>query len=361
MRHRFLINFLLMSVSACTFQVEMLTPSDMAPTPTLLSTQIFTLTAEIPVTPTALSGLESPTSSPTATPLPIPTFTSTALPPGEGIYPIRFAANGTFIDVVDSILAGKSKTYSINALKDQVMSISIHQSSEGEWTYIPVEIKGADGATLCPLLHNVDCTFWRGELPASQDYFVKISPVADALNFTIRVVIIPLNATKQTFKYTGKNGVASFFYDDDFAPVRILEAPIYKIEPESTLQYIDKKAYASTNLLEAYFLFGSTFQNDIVQSCTQPASLGAPESIVGEVNINGINFTRSEATGVAAGNIYEQIYHRAVLNGTCYEVIFFIHSANIGVYAPDAGVKEFDRAALLQRFEDTLSTLLIQQ
>ena len=360
MRHRFLIIFLLMSLSACTFQVEMLTPSDMAPTPTLLSTQIFTLTAEIPVTPTALSGLESPTSSPTATPLPIPTITSMALPPGDGIYPIRFAANGTFIDVVDSVRAGKSKTYSINANKGQVMSISIRQSSEGEWTYIPMEIKGADGATLCPLLHNVDCTFWRGELPASQDYFVKISPVADALNFTIRVVIIPLNATKQTFKYAGKNGAVSFFYDDDFAPVRFPGAPIYKIEPEFALQNIDTKAYASTNLAEAYFLLGATTQNDIVQSCTQPASLGGPENIVGNVDINGISFTRSEASGVATGNIYEQIYHRAVVNSTCYEVIFYIHSTNIGVYAPDAGVREFDRTALLRRFEHTLSTLVIQ-
>lgn len=358
MRYRFLVILLFMSLSACTFQVEMLTPS--AEAPSLTPPQGFTLTPDIPVTPTSLAGLESPTSAPTVTPLPIPTFTSTALPPGEGIYPIRFAANGTFIDIVDSILAGKSKTYSINALKDQVMSISIHQSSEGKWTYIPVEIKGADGTTLCPLLHNVDCTFWRGELPASQDYFVKISPVADALNFTIRVVIIPLSTTKQTFKYAGKNGVVSFFYDDDFAPVRFPGAPIYKIEPEFALQYIDTKAYASTNLAEAYFLLGATTQNDIVQSCTQPASLGGPENIVGNVDINGISFTRSEASGVATGNIYEQIYHRAVVNSTCYEVIFYIHSTNIGVYAPDAGVREFDRAALLQRFEDTLSTLVIQ-
>jgi hypothetical protein len=338
----------------------MLTPSAQPPTLTLLPPLDQTRTPSIPDTPTSVVVQASLTSAPTSTPPAIPTFTSTALPPGKGIYPIHFAANGTFIDVVDSISAGKSRTYSINALKDQVMSISIHQSSDGEWTYIPMEIKGADGTTLCPLLHNVDCTFWRGVLPASQDYFVTIRPAADALNFTMRVTILPPGTTKQTFKYTADNGVASFFYDDDFAPIRFNEIPVFKVEPEFALQYIDTKAYASTNLLEAYFLFGSTLQNDIVQSCIQPASLGGPESIVGEVNINGINYTRSEATGVAAGNIYEQIYHRAVVNGTCYEIIFFSHSANIGVYAPDAGVKEFDRAALLKRFEDTLSTLVIQ-
>lgn len=356
MRHRFLLLFLMLSLSACTFQVEMLTPTG-ALTSTPLANETFTLTPFVVETPTSS---ELPTQAPTATPPPIPTFTSTALPPSEGIYPIHFAANGTFIDIVDSVSAGKSKTYSINALQDQVMSISIRQSSDGEWTYIPVEIKGADGTTLCPLLHNVDCTFWRGELPASQDYLVKISPVADALNFTMRVAINPPGAATQSFKYVSQNGNMSFLYTDDFAPVRFNEIPVFKVEPEFALQYIDTQAYSQTNLLEADFLIGSTTQSDILQNCTQPASLGGPESIVGEVNINGINFTRSEAVGLAAGNIYEQIYHRAVVNGACYEVIFFIHSANIGVYAPDAGVKEFDRAALLQGFENILSTLVIQ-
>jgi hypothetical protein len=81
---------------------------------------------------------------------------------------------------------------------------------------------------------------------------------------------------------------------------------------------------------------------------------------VGDVTINGNKFVRSEGAGVGAGNIYEQIYHRAVINGSCYEVTFYFHYTNIGNYAPDAGIKEFDRAALLQRFESILSTLVIK-
>src|SRR4030095_13879829 len=133
MRHRLLIILLVISLSACTFQVEMLTPSAQPPTLTLLPPLDQTRTPSIPDTPTSVVVQASLTSAPTSTPPAIPTFTSTALPSGEGIYPIHFAANGTFIDVVDSISAGKSRTYSINALKDQVMSISIHQSSDGEW------------------------------------------------------------------------------------------------------------------------------------------------------------------------------------------------------------------------------------
>lgn len=354
MRYRFLLFFLLLSLSSCTFQVEMLTPSGESATPAPLPSETFTLT------PTLSSGSESPTESPTAKPPTSPTFTSTALSSSVGPYPIHFAANGTFIDTVDSIPAEKSKTYSMNATRGQIMSISIRQSSEGEWTYISMQIIGADGTTLCPLFVSTECTFWRGVLPSSQDYFVTITPVADALNFTMRVAINPPGMTTQSFHYLAESGKVSFSYTDEFAPIRFTEIPVSKVTPEIALQYIDTQAYTKTNLLEADFLFGSTTQSDIVQSCTQPASLGGPENVVGNVNINGIDFTRSEAIGVAAGNLYEQIYHRAVLGGVCYEIIFFIHSTNIGVYAPDAGVKEFDRVALLQRFENIISTLVIQ-
>jgi len=354
MRYKLLLFFLLLSLSACTFQVEMLTPSEESAIPAPLPSETFTLT------PASFSGSGLPTESPTAKPPTFPTFTSTALPSSEDPYPIHFVANGTFIDIVDSIPAGKSKTYSINATGGQIMSISIRQSSEGEWTYISMQIIGADGTMLCPLSVSTECTFWRGILPSSQDYFVTITPVADALNFTMRVAINPLGMTTQSFHYLAESGNVSFSYTDEFAPVRFTEIPVSKVTPEIALQYIDTQAYTKTNLLEAVFLFGSTTQSDIVQSCTQPASLGGPESVVGNVNINGIDFTRSEAIGVAAGNIYEQIYHRAVLHGVCYEVIFFVHSANIGVYGPDSGVKEFERAVLLQRFEDIISTLVIQ-
>ncbi|MDO9300378.1 MAG: hypothetical protein Q7T89_03305, partial [Anaerolineales bacterium] len=78
-------------------------------TPIRAFTQIPTLTA-IPPTVAPTEGF--------------PTFTPpTALPgqPNE----IRFAANGTYTDVTDSITTGASKTYSLNAMQGQVMSVSI--------------------------------------------------------------------------------------------------------------------------------------------------------------------------------------------------------------------------------------------
>jgi hypothetical protein len=133
-----------------------------------------------------------------------------------------------------------------------------------------------------------------------------------------------------------------------------------KFAPELALQFIDTKSFYKTNLSEAYFLFGASNAPGDVESCMQPLAASGPENVTGEVNINGISFTRSEGSGVGAGNIYEQTYYRTAYQGSCYEVTFFMHSTNVGNYAPDAGVQEFDRAALTQKFEAILSTLVIK-
>jgi hypothetical protein len=130
--------------------------------------------------------------------------------------------------------------------------------------------------------------------------------------------------------------------------------------PEQVLKYINTQAYTGTNLVEAYFMFGSSSDVSVVESCTQPASLGGPETISGDVIVNGIKFMRSEANGVATGNIYEQVFHRAAVNGVCYEIASLVHSANIGAYPPESQVTEFDRSAIQQRFESILSTLVIK-
>ena len=348
MRYRFFLMVLISSLTACTFQVNILTPEQTAPdlrtsTPVALDAQIPTAT---------LPPLSTSTSAPTGVP--------STIPDNMGIFPINFEVNGTYADIVDTILMGTSKTYSVTALEGQSMSVSIRQPEEGNWTIIPIEVVGADGTVLCPAAAKADCYFWRGVLPATQEYFIKLTPFVDVLNFTLRVAINPLGASVQSFQYLSGSQSVSFSYSDEFAPVRVPSLPVYKTQPEFTLQYINSSSYANTNLSEAYFIFGSSNDANIVASCTQPAFLGGLETIEGEVKLNGVSFTRSAAIGVGAGNIYEQIYHRVVHNGICYEVTFLMHSGSIGAYAPELGIKEFDRAAVLQKFEGILSTLMIK-
>jgi hypothetical protein len=355
MRYSYLILSFAVSLSACSFQSQVIkppVPEAELTTPPPPPAQTFTLVPAEQATLTA-----------TPPPLPIFTFTPTTttepLPQNVNPYPIKFGVNGTFQDVLDSIPAGTGKTYSVSALKGQVMSVSVNQSLTRDWVYVPLRIAGADGAVLCAPQENMECQFWRGVLPSTQDYFITLTPVNSLDNFTLRVAINPPGKIAQFFPYLSQSQRASLTYGDEFAPMRFHGAEIYKTNLELSLNYIDTASYLNTNLLEAYFLFGSSRDATVVQTCTQPVSFGGPENIVGDVAINGILFTKNEGGGVAAGNIYQQTYYRAVYDGICYEVVFFVHHGNIGAYPPDSGVREFDSKALMKKFEALLFTLVI--
>jgi len=305
---------------------------------------------------------------------PIPTFTAipptvalteaiptlappTELPPGDpGV--IRFAANGTYTDVVDSIATGASKTYTLNAMKGQVMSISVlPQISSGSWGYIPMQIKGADGSILCPQVDNPQCMFWRGELPASQDYFVTLAPNSDVPQFVMRVAINPPGMGFQYFQFNSATGL-SLTYPDTFAPA----LPVlgnYKTEPVLALQLIDSQLYEKTNLSEVYLMFSATSDAGIVSTCTVPNQNGGggPEYPVGEEVYNGMNFVHTTSEGAGAGNYYQQEIYRTVNNNTCYEVIYYIHSTNIGNYPPESKVTEFNRDAVMKNLQAVLSMI----
>jgi len=307
--------------------------------------------------------------SPTVTSIPFNTVRPSAIPPTLTSIPqlpsgqanrIQFAPNGTYADVADSIAAGSGKTYTVNAMKGQIMSISIlPQVPEGGWGYIPIQIRGADGIVLCPTNPNLECKFWRGVLPSTQDYFLTLTPVGDAVNFLLRVAINPPGKDTQYFQYTNPASGVSLTYTDYFAPG---DSPYgnYKTSPELALHLIDSDLYDRTNLSEAYLLVSSTSDPHITATCTEPnPSSGGPEQILGNEVINGRTFLHSETSDAGAGNYYEQIIYRTVNKETCYEVIYFIHYSNVGNYAPGT-VTEFDEGALLKKMDDIFATFSIK-
>ena len=288
-----------------------------------------------------------------------PTFTPPTALPGQSNV-IKFKANGTFTDITDAIALGASKTYSINAMKGQIMSISIFpQIPDGGWGYIPMQIKGADGEILCPKSADSECMFWRGVLPSSQDYYVTLTPKGDVPQFAMRVAINPPGKAAQYFQYTNPATGVSLTYPDTFAPA-IPVVGNYKTPPELTLHFIDSKTYDKTNLSEVYLFFSSTSDPQTVATCTKPnQSGGGPEQIVGNEVINGFTFVHSTSEGAGAGNYYQQEIYRMVNKKVCYEAIYFIHSTNIGNYPPGV-VTEFDRNALMQELYGVFSTFTIK-
>jgi hypothetical protein len=268
-----------------------------------------------------------------------------------------FAPNATSEVIAGNLASGASQTYSLTAFEGQVMSLSILPDQPAQQNGFQMEIKRSNGTTLCPV-KNYACSFWRGALPATGEYQIKVS-AQDGGGYNLRVAINPPGTVSQTFSYADPQGRFTISYPDDFAPAYFNGAQLTRIPPVFSLQYIDTQQYTSTNLGEVYFLLGVSNDPQQVSACTQPLNFDQPETMLGDTTINGVDFTKSQGGGVGAGNIYEQVYYRAVQNDFCYEITYYIHYANIGNFTPGT-VTEFDRTALYQELDEILASLVIK-
>ncbi len=344
-------------LTACSFQVQVMTP----PPSNGDGSDELTRPVDVSVnTPTVFPGLEDRTATPSA--LPTVSFPShatlTVTPSDLGIALIQFAPNATFVDVTDTLAVHTSKTYAISALAGQILSVSVYQGVQPNWTLIPLRIAGADGTTLCPVRADTDCYFWRGVLPTSQNYYVTLAPVMDVTDFILRVAINLQGTKTQSFFYTSNDQHVDLQYSDEFAPVRFTEMHRYKFDPELTLQFIDTKTMTGTNLLGAYFLFGSGSDANSVKDCFKPPAFAQAETVVGQVSINGVKFIHSQFGGDT--DMQEESIYRTVMRNTCYEVRYFIQHMGVSNFPPDLKIQEYDHNAMLQNFGNILSTLIIK-
>jgi hypothetical protein len=293
-----------------------------------------------------------PTPMPAGLPSPTPALVSTLTPDitfdqQANAYRIRFAPNETWVQFSDTISAGTPKRYVLTAMKGQIMSISIVQGP-----VCSVEVNRSDGKPIGNSPGNLP--YWRDTLPASQDYIVTVVSQVNG-TCTVRIVIAPPGKTMQMFEFTDPRYLVGLSYSDEFAPTDIQIPVTPKGTPLLTLAFIDPTFYSPrTNLSEAYLLLAASMDPAVVSTCTQP-STQVPETITGLVKIGDYTFTRSEFSGAAAGNRYDQVAYRTVWDDKCFEMIVLIHSTNIGNY-PAGTVVEYDQAALISKFEAVLNT-----
>ena len=359
MRTKFLTLLVVVFLSACSFDIGTI-PSAEDPAPAAEPTTPAGLINATPM-PFAESDLLTTTPFPFPTVTFAPTNTFYPTPANVGTYPIRFAQDGTYVDIPDTISNNTRKTYSIFASQGQVMSISVKLDGDPSYGYMTMRLTGADGSVLCPRFSSEGCGLsWRGVLPTTQEYYVELTPISQNQSFTLRVAINPPGTQTQLFRYVSPFTGASFSYTDEFAPMRISVDSLSKLRPEVKLAYIDTQAFVDRNLAEAYYLFGASTDSALVQDCLTINPKYIPnEQLVDKVIINGHEFSHSRGSGVATGNIYEQEMYRTALNGTCYEVTFLIHSFSTGAFLPQKVILEFDRAALMQKLESILATLIL--
>jgi hypothetical protein len=334
----------------------------------LRQTDVLETTRTLPQNSSAsTSTVDTPRITSTATSIEpsLPQLVTVPALPDNTPYPIQFDVNGTYQDlIVDGIPAGENRMFSVKAMKGQIMSIATWRQA-GMDNYIPqIQIKGADGTVLCPK-ENSQCMFWRGILPSSQDYYLTFTADAnsDAAGFIMRVAINPLGVDKQFFEYRNESTGVLLTYNDVFAPTgglfdSYISTGNYIIQPDLILHLIDTKAFENTNLSAVYMTIGSTREAQLVQSCLDSDSIRQSEQTAGTETINGYEFSHTKREGVAAGNFGEQEIYRMVYGKSCYEIIYHIHSVNIGNYLPGS-VVEFDRSAVIKELSDIFSSFRI--
>jgi hypothetical protein len=344
MQWKLAILILALALLACNLGAPSQPVSEIPPSPTLEPAPA----AETPtpnIVPVQPSPLPTPTLAPTQPPAPTSAGSGSAANENR----IEFPKGGTWVEIGTHLEEGDSIEYVLAAMKDQVMSLSIEQG----WPFT-VEVEDATTTLTDP---DYERPFWRGTLPASGDYFITVKAQASG-DFNMRVAINPPGQTYQYFEYKSPNQTATLRYSDEFAPTTNDPVGDFKGTPSLVLRFIRPEFYGpTTNLGEAYFLFSSITDAQKVATCTQP--LPQLETVKGQKDFNGYTFTQSEAVGVGAGNIYDQVIYRTVYNSICYEAVFYMHSGNIGNYTPGT-VVEFDRVALLHKFEGVLSTITLK-
>ena len=307
------------------------------------------LIASIPAIVKLDTSIPTPTLTPTRTIESTPT-PQVAIDPNANASRIRFAPFGTWVEINDTISANTPKRYILSAMQGQMMSVSIRQGPA-----FTVEVNGADGKALSD--PQSPRPFWRGGLPAKQDYLITVdSQVAGP--FSLRIAINPPGQATQDFGFVDPGYAVALSYTDEFAPTSVqVPAATTRGTLLLMLALIDPAFYPPrTNLSEAYLLLSASRDPAIVSTCMQPSTKVA-EIVTGVVNINGYAFTRSEFSGAAAGNRYDQIAYRTVWDNQCFELVYLIHSTNIGNY-PAGTVVEYDQAALLRKFEAVINTFL---
>jgi len=88
-------------------------------------------------------------------------------------------------------------------------------------------------------------------------------------------------------------------------------------------------------------------------TCLEPRD--SLEEDLGEEEVNSIPFHKGSQVEAAVGNVYEVTSYRTLHDDACYEVVLFLHYANMGVYSPGT-VSEFDREAVVARLRQVLYT-----
>ena len=179
MKSRYMLLILLAAlgsllIGGCTLLAPAESPT---PLPTLVQATptLLILSTSTPVVPTV---------PPTATPIPVtPTPSPTAPPPTLAPIRFNFAPNYSSGSVTGTILPGQTQDILFGAGGGQLTFVTADSPTKT----VTFSLSGANGQVLVSPDQKV--TSWRGYLPATQDYIVRLVGGTTAENYQVTFVI----------------------------------------------------------------------------------------------------------------------------------------------------------------------------
>jgi membrane-bound inhibitor of C-type lysozyme len=139
------------------------------------------------------------------------------------------------------------------------------------------------------------------------------------------------------------------------------EAYTYGLNPGTEIKgvnFVIPSSFAKgTNLSEDSYI--SIEHLDAAKKCTADLFLEGTRPIQ-QITENGISYTVAHKSGAGAGNLYEESVYATLGKNTCLAVRYFIHYGVFENY-PAGTVKEFDKQALINKFDAIRKTLVVQK
>lgn len=186
-------------------------------------------------------------------------------------------------------------------------------------------------------------------LAAGGYYYWQMQDATPEPIVTTPVEQVPSTSTyaTSTFSVTYPN---TFTIDSSYAYEQFAGKPIHGVKftiPQSiaTSTNLSSDTYVSVETLpRANSCSGDIYLLENVRSQT--------------VSDAGVTYSVASSTGAGAGNIYEEIVYALPNSKPCTAIRYYIHSTQIANY-PEGTVTEFNRAALLEAFDQIRRSVTI--
>ncbi|HLV45397.1 MAG TPA: hypothetical protein VKY39_10585 [Aggregatilineales bacterium] len=144
---------------------------------------------------------------------------------------ITFGAGDTAAIMEGELSARESHHYVVNAMAEQLMEVSVDPAES-----VQLIVYGVDGTVLRSGMG--EGSFWRGELPSTQDYIVKVSAGAQAVSDYSLSVLIPARITFDAGEISAEVSGELGETDEVFYVIRAMAGQTMQVDvtPDDALQ-----------------------------------------------------------------------------------------------------------------------------